>query len=57
MGTQEDVPGLPELLFSLASDDRLALLAEADTRKHRPTSRENDQGDCTGMLQASGPSE
>lgn len=33
----EDEPGLPELLFSLASDDRLALLAELNSRRQRLT--------------------
>ena len=34
----DDSPGLPELLFSLASDDRLTLLSELDSRKQRLTS-------------------
>lgn len=34
---EDDIPGLPELLFSLASEDRLALLSELDSKKQRLT--------------------
>ena len=32
-----DSVGLPELLFSMASDDRLALLTEVNSKRHRLT--------------------
>jgi hypothetical protein len=34
---KRDVVGLPELLFTMASDDRLKLLAEISSKKQRLT--------------------